>query len=164
MSGIWGRGVAPRLWFTVCGRRRAFHTFRFHCEFHTLYVKTNPDSGFTVKSRTLCAECSVYVQALSDRRQRSRSSAKISKFKIYPEHTKQPRAAVCVNTLYLPLIDGDQARAPKYHHNRRSHLLPAASPCKYLLPVPPSKAVGGASGRRRSPPRRREAAPRACSA
>ena len=30
---------------------RAFHTFRFHCEFHTLCENEKPDSGFTVKSR-----------------------------------------------------------------------------------------------------------------
>ncbi len=33
----WDLGSGGRPKVTVCcGRRRAFHTFRFHCEFHTL--------------------------------------------------------------------------------------------------------------------------------
>ena len=31
-----GTATGDRPKVTVCGQRRAFHTFRFHCEFHTL--------------------------------------------------------------------------------------------------------------------------------
>ena len=47
--GIWGQGVAPRLYAVSVGH---FTHFAFTVNF-THCVKTKPDSGFTVKSRTL---------------------------------------------------------------------------------------------------------------
>ena len=54
MSGIWGQGVArsPQGDAVSVGH---FTHFAFTVNF-THYVKTKPDSGFTVKSRTLAPE------------------------------------------------------------------------------------------------------------
>ena len=51
MSGIWGQGGSPQGYAVSVGH---FTHFAFTVNF-THYVKTKPDSGFTVKSRTLIA-------------------------------------------------------------------------------------------------------------
>jgi len=60
MSGIWGQGGSPQGYAVSVGH---FTHFAFTVNF-THYVKTKPDSVFTVKSRTLMARAGGRARAL----------------------------------------------------------------------------------------------------